>query len=349
MRIGPMLKQEIAATFEVVPHRSNPDELCFLCPQPGCGDTTGNRSVNLKTGLTNCWRCNQGGDFLRWAAGLGYRFNVEHEHSSTAPRHELPTPASQGTVIPVVAEVALPKGFVKIADDPTSVYTRWITEMAQRKNLEYRDFALAGVGFTRIDPHWEAFAIFPVCEYGRTVYYQGRTYIDEPDKPTKKFPSRNEVQYGAKFWIYNIDEVRQRKPPIVLIVESILNVLSLRKKLHALGWQDAVVPVCVFKHSVSREQWMKLAVLRGVKEFCLLFDHDATAKAWTSRHPLRPGQVLTIAEMPGGEGQEKLDANDDVEAALEAFEQRKAYTPANGLIFQPPGEAVNAFARSKEA
>jgi hypothetical protein len=69
---GSALKAIVEDLFQVVKDRSTNTELVFVCPQPGCGDNTGNRSVNLQTGKTNCFRCNKGGDFAKWARWLGY-------------------------------------------------------------------------------------------------------------------------------------------------------------------------------------------------------------------------------------------------------------------------------------
>jgi hypothetical protein len=212
-----------------------------------------------------------------------------------------------------------------MARTPKSVYTRLITEMAVRKNLTGQDFMAAGVGYTPDDPLWEAYAIFPVIEYGLNVYYQGRTYIDIPGESTKRFPSRTGIKWGASYWIYNLDTVRETQPKLVVIVESILNVLSLRRKFRELGWRHAV-PVCVFKHSLSQVQTIKLLRCQGVDEFCLLFDHDAIGATWRAVGALAEKKKVTVAEMPGRADNKKLDPNDDVAAAIEAIERRTLYT-----------------------
>lgn len=328
--IGPLLKQEIENTFRVVADRSTPHELVFICPE--CGDKSGNRSVNLKTGKTFCWRCNKGqsnrGYFLAWARALGYHFNADSGQSSVPVDQLLYKPDEDVSVVPIVQEVKLPKGFTPIARKPNSVYTELIVNMARRKNLTKEDFIEAGVGFTMDDPYWEAYAIFPVCEYNMPVYFQGRTYVDVPGESTKRFPSRNQVKWGAGYWIYNLDEVRKQKPKVVVVVESILNVLSLRWKLRELGASDTV-PVCVFKHHISKVQALKLIRCSGVAELCLLFDHDAIDETWRSVGYLGNRVRITVAEMPMLAGNKKCDPNDDVEAAIKAIENRKLYTVAS--------------------
>lgn len=342
MKIGLLLKAEIQSTFEVVHGRCTSEEIVFVCPQPGCGDKTGNRAVNLKTGKTNCWRCNVAGSFLRWAKALGYRF--ENSDDISEDTIQALEQAQRKSVLPLVQAVQLPKGFTPIAEEPNAIRSRYIVEMAVRKNLDRQAFEEANVGFTRDAPKWEEYAIFPVVEYGVIVYWQGRTYHDRPGESTKLFPSRDEVKYGARYWVYNIDEVRAKKANIVIAVESILNVLSLRRKLNELGWGN-VVPVCVFKHRVSMEQALKLHNLKHVQEVCLMFDHDATAKAWESGRQLTNAFALTVAEMPPGPDNKKFDPNDDVEAAIDAFEKRKRYTLAEAVgqrfevMFQKPSLA----------
>ena len=332
--IGPLLKREIESTFTVVTSKCTHEELVFVCPE--CGDKTGNRSVNLKTSKTFCWRCNKGthnkGHFLAWARALGYEFGSGDDGYSSTPVDQLLYQEEPKTsVVPVLQEVDLPKGFIPIARTPKSIYTKLITDMARRKNLDYQDMVEAGVGYTPDDPYWEAYAIFPVREYRMTCYYQGRTYVDTPGETTKRFPSRKYVKWGAGYWVYNIDEVRNKKPEIVVVVESILNVLSLRWRLRELGWDKQVVPVCVFKHSLSQVQTLKLLRCKSVKEFCLLFDHDAIDKSWKMVGYLGNTLKVTVAEMPMRAGNQKCDPNDDVDAAIDAIEQRKLYTSANAM------------------
>lgn len=323
--IGLALRQEIEHAFEVVRHKCTNEELVFVCPE--CDDRSGHRSVNLNTGVTFCFRCNKGqnnkGFFLAWAKALGYAFANETE-LSTVPLRDLLAPTPPRSIIPVVVKIKMPKGFSPITAEPDSVYTKLITKMAVRKNLDYDAFAEAGVGFTRYVPRWEPFAIFPVQEYKMDVYYQGRTYVDVPGESTKLFPSKAEVKYGAAFYVYNIDELRQPGVEIAVVVESVLNVLSLRRKFRQLGW-TSLVPVCVFKHHVSNAQLIKIMRCRGLQEVCLLFDHDAIDTTWHSIGSLNNKISMTVAEMPLLDGNKKLDPNDNVDAAIEAIENRRRY------------------------
>lgn len=322
--IGPTLKREIEAVFHVVRDKSSPDELVFLCPE--CNDRSGHRSVNLRTGVTFCWRCNKGannkGRFVAWARALGFEFSKDDYNS--VPIERLFDEEPSKSDLPVIKEVNLPRGFTAMAREPDDVYTRLITKMAKRKHLGHDDFADAGVGFTRTTPKWEPFAIFPVYEYKVPVYYQGRTYVDVPGETTKRFPSRIEVPLGASYWIYNIDAVRKQLPKRVVIVESILNVLSLKRKFAEEGMTD-IVAVSVFKHYISKIQATKLLQCEGVKQFYLLFDHDAIDQTWKMMEQLGNRIPVRVAEMPYEEGNKKLDANDDVEAALVAIDEAVPY------------------------
>lgn len=339
MRIGPALRSEIESTFQMAPGRSSQTELVFLCPEPGCGDQTGNRSVNTQTGYTNCWRCNKASrNFVQWARHLGYHFSsTGDEEALQGPLDfSLATRTPKGTMLPAIRPVELPEGFEYLADNPESVYTRAIGEMAVRKNLTLEDFVDAHVGFTRVGL-WSDYAIFPVVEYRTVVYYQGRTYVDIPGKPTKKFPSNKTVPHGAKYWVYGIDDIIYGQPEIVIVVEAILNVLSLRKRLIELGWSN-VVAVSVFKHYASRPQWMKITGNKSVREVCFLFDHDALDNVWETLGRMPVTVPVTVAEMPATPNNRKLDPNDDVEAALDAFEARVPYSSKHALgrkIFAP--------------
>ena len=349
MRIGPTLRAEIESTFQLAPGRSTQTELVFLCPEPGCGDQTGNRSVNLQTGATNCWRCNRASrNFIHWARRLGFHFAAAGDAEAVVESDRLdlrvPNRAAE-TIIPAVRPVALPEGFEYIEDFPESVRVQYIGRMAERKNLTYEDFCAAHCGFTRVG-EWSDYAIFPVVEYRTVVYYQGRTFVDVPGQPTKKFPRNSEVPHGAKYWVYNIDDVIYGQPEIVIVVEAILNVLSVKKRLRELG-MDSVAVVSVFKHYASKPQWIKITSAPSVKEVCFLFDHDALDNVWETLGRMPVTVPVTIAEMPATEDNKKLDPNDDVEAAMAAFEKREPYSAKKALGRKLFGPNPFASARSR--
>ena len=319
---GDELKRTIESLFQVVKERCTPDEIVFICPVPGCGDESGNRSTNLKSGRTNCWRCNKAGDFVKWAKFLGY--SIEEGTSSVGVALEnvdLRPWVPQAEHAPVVRDIPLPEGFHFCSDYPNSVYTQLIGEMAERKNLSLEDLLAARVGFTQKSIKWEPYALFPVFDYDRVVYWQGRTYDDVPGATTKRFPDKTEAPYGAKYWVYGVDELRRDKSSVVIVVESILNVLSLRRYMHENGLAGAT-PVCVFKHYLSAPQARKIIELPFVEEICLLYDHDATRSAWQKSVMIGDYVRTTVAQMPPGPGGAKNDPNDDVATAWEVFERR---------------------------
>ena len=178
--IGPVLRTEIESTFQVVREKCSGDELVFLCPE--CGDRTGHRSLNLKTGQTFCFRCNKGssnkGGFFAWARALGHRFNSSGSFNSV-PVEDLLNQTTDKPIVPVVRPTELPAGFIPIERNPNCAYARYIGKMARRKNLDFEAFVEVGAGYTE-EGIWEPYCIFPVTEYGLTVYYQGRTYVDVP-------------------------------------------------------------------------------------------------------------------------------------------------------------------------
>jgi len=327
------IRRVCEANFDVITERSTADELVIICPEPGCGDHSGNRSVNLKTGMTNCWRCGaikgHRGPLQHWLKHLGIDtgdLTVDIDTTQDVSTLSL----SDGKLAPnFVVEVPLPRGFTLLSDDRKSVYWRLIKGMAEKKHLAITDFERVGVGFTRDSPAWEPFAIFPVVEWGRTVYYQGRLYGTAPEgmKGTKKFPSKKLLPVGARNWVYNIDKAREFKPGTLVIVESILNVLSFEKEAARQGISSTeAVAVAVFKHAISREQLDKLLGLKSVHEIVLLFDSDAMASAWESAVDLCALRTVTVCTMPDG-----VDANDDAVAAVAAYRTRKTINPGNVL------------------
>jgi len=101
------------------------------------------------------------------------------------------------------------------------------------------------------------------------------------------------------------------------------------------------VPLCVFKHAVSQFQFYKLMRYPHLKEICLMFDHDAIKESWKDAERLTNQFTVTVAEMPAGENNKKLDPNDDVEAAIVAFDSRQAFKK-NGAIAQKVSMAMQA-------
>jgi hypothetical protein len=334
--VGNKLKTVAEGLFQVVPTRSSRDELVVICEQPRCGDQSGNRSINLKTGKTNCWRCNVGGDFLAWIRTLGHEpdlSDVALYDTSTlddAMKDLDAVYATKRSVLAVTNDIKLPRGFIPLKDQPDCGYAKLVARMAVRKNLDLDTFIRAGAGFTREDPRWEPFCIFPVFEYGRVVYYQGRTYKDpKPDpvtgkKPsTKQFPTKYEIPLGSRYWVYNIDRLRAPEAKVGIVVESMFNCYSLENEMKS----NEVVPVAVFKHNISAEQQAKLLTARGIKELCLMFDPDAIASAWESCKKLTNIIKVTVAPpLPKG-----VDPNDDAKAAVKTFEQRKPFNAINSL------------------
>ena len=325
---GEALKRFLESTFEVIRHRCTSTEIVTICMAPGCHDGSGNRGFNLKTGLTHCWKCRAGGDAVRFLRWLGYA--VDDAGAQSCSVEDLwaaldnPRPKS---IVPVISEISLPKGFRCCYDQPDSQYTKQIGDMARRKNLEPEDLIQAGAGFTR-EGDWEPYCIFPVVDYERLVYFQGRAYWESTPQG-KKFPNRREAPLSMKYWLYDLDIARASKAPTLVVVESILNVLSLKKKFAQEGITD-MVPVCTFTHAVSKPQFHKILRLDHVKEVCLLFDYDARSLAWKDAARIDDLIRVSIAEMPCTTNK-KLDPNDDVDAALRALEKRRPFSVAGQL------------------
>jgi len=236
------------------------------------------------------------------------------------------------TSTPVLSGIRLPVGFTKIDKEPECAYTRLITRMAHKKGLDYEDFVNAGVGFTRDDPLWEPYAIFPIIEFGRVVYYQGRTYGTPPDGKTKRFPSK--AQYGSKYWVYNIDAVRKTQAGvIVIIVESILNVLSLQKLINDMGHTN-IIPLAIFKHSVSVPQGKKIMACKNIEEICFMYDSDFWAHGFKDAQNMANFKKVTVSHMPNHSSGKKQDPNDDPSEAWKAFLSRKSSGPIDSLLQQ---------------
>lgn len=231
-------------------------------------------------------------------------------------------------------KVLLPEGCHRLAENLDSAYARSIKEMAESKHLTLEDMLWADVYFNRMNPKWESFCIFPVKEYGQLVYYQGRAHTVEIEgMPTKRFPSKQLVPHGSGYWVYNIDAARHPNCEVVIVLESILNVLSFNRKLREQGI-NTIVPVSVFKHHISREQLPKLLQSRA-KEICLFYDGDATANAKKEATTTLSGfKHVTVAEFPAEIVKEHptFDANDNIDLAWECFQKRKPVSSVDAVL-----------------
>lgn len=310
------IRSAVESKFDVIRDRSTDEELVFICTQPGCGDTSGNRSVNLKTGLTSCWRCGKGGNIVSWSKRIGVELDLSKDSLSSTTVEDIEqafselTGKSRAGLVDVVTEVDLPRGFTPLTMDGTDTYHRLAGAMARRKNLDLQALVEAGAGVAPSNHLWEPYVIFPVIEWGRVVYYQGRTMIDPPGGTTKKFPSRKSLPRGSRYWIYNIDELRE-KGGTAIAVESILNVLSLKLELDYRGI-TGFVPIAVFKHKLSPEQVAKLRRIKKISELNFLYDVDATADANNEAYRLANSfPSVSVTTMPVD------DANDNARLAVD--------------------------------
>lgn len=319
------LRHELAAHFQVVKDRGGVDEVIIICPVPGCQDKTGNRSVNTRTLWTNCWRCSDKQPHHVKTLFRSVGLDWEDDHILEPEEIRAILRGEPGKPLTPVQDVQLPEGFEFLAENRKSCYHRFCREMAERKHLTIEDLESIEAGFTR-SGDWEPYCIFPVYEGPRTVYYQGRTYTDDGFDTTKKFPSKRQVPYGANYWIHGLDELANPKITSVVLIESVLNRLSLKKKFLELGVTE-MAPVCIFTHFLSRAQIAKLLRYRNVKEWCFLFDSDSTAMAHKTAINCLSAIKATVAEMPHGVNEDGTarttnDANDDVESAITAIEKR---------------------------
>jgi hypothetical protein len=326
-RLNPhYLRRLLEQNFDLVKERSNDEEIVIVCPEPGCPDKTGNCSINVQKGIVHCWRCNISTHIVPFLTKHEIDFENEslEDFTSDNPIENLEQ-SLDADKTPQIIDIELPKGFTLLSQEPDSIYVRLIAQMAQRKHLYLQDFIDIGAGFTRFG-EWEPFCIFPVYELNKLVYYQGRTYAPRfESSKTKRFPDKKDIPLGASNWLYGYDRIIQPRVKIVVIVESILNVLSLRWKFKCESITH-VEPVAIFKHAISKIQMAKL-LASSADEFCLMYDGDATVNAWEEAKKLSGNRLATVATMPIG-----TDANDDSNLAFERFNQREKFTPASALF-----------------
>ncbi len=154
------IRRVVEGVFTVVPEKSNEHEVTIICPEPGCGDRSGNRGINVGTLLTNCWRCGKGGHLGSWAKRLGYELDLEEGGRMVGATidevagllDELSETEHVRPVSGYVPSVELPEGFTYVKDEPDCAYARLIGRMARQEVGALRDFSSLRVGPSRLLP-----------------------------------------------------------------------------------------------------------------------------------------------------------------------------------------------------
>ena len=292
-RINPhYLRRLLEQNFDLVKERSNDEEIVIICPEPGCPDKTGNCSINVQKGTVHCWRCNVSAHIIPFLTKHEVDFENESLEDLVTDNPLESLEQSLEDKAPQIVDIELPEGFTLLSQEPNSIYVKLIAQMAERKHLYLQDFIDIGAGFTRVG-EWEPFCIFPVYELNKLVYYQGRTYAPRFEgSATKRFPHKNDVPIGASNWVFGYDRIIQPRVKIVIVVESILNVLSLRWKLKCESITH-IEPVAVFKHAISKVQMTKL-LASSADEFCIMYDGDATVDEWEEAKKLSGNRLAKI-------------------------------------------------------
>jgi hypothetical protein len=182
------------------------------------------------------------------------------------------------------SKLKLPEGFRTLKSMP-DYRSEPIYDYLDSRGLRRKIVNMARVGYVREGDLW-GYMIFPVFNFdGQVIYWQGRRFKNRKSKfynPTSSV--RDEILYQVRW---------PRKPKTCIVVESIINVLTLESNW---GEDDAVI-MGTFGTSITEEQFYKILEYNGViKEIVLALDPDALRVAFDFADRL--GSIVPKIKVP---------------------------------------------------
>jgi len=187
------------------------------------------------------------------------------------------------------ADLKLPEGFRTLADmrrrDSEPIYD-YLDSRGLRKKILDR----ARVGYVREGKMW-GYIIFPVFNPdGEVIYWQGRRFKKrKPKFYNPKSSIKGELVYQIR---------SERKPEYVVVVESIINALTLES-----GWEGSdVVIMATLGKGLSEYQKSRILVYeKSVKELWLGLDPDAIRETLEFARYVGTFTKVRIPRFPEGE------------------------------------------------
>lgn len=165
------------------------------------------------------------------------------------------------------AAIELPEGFETLRE-MSKYHSGPIYDYLESRGLRRKIVDRAKVGYVRKGKMW-GYIIFPVLNLdGELIYWQGRRFKDRKPKFFNPPSSlRSEITYQIR---------SSRKPETVILVESIINALTLES-----AWEgnDVVILATMGKGWSKLQMDRVLAYERFLKELWIAYDPDALRDA----------------------------------------------------------------------
>lgn len=259
------------------------DEYRFECPK--CSEFVGKNHlwVNLGKAVYHCFRCGYQGSLFS-VVGRG----VFTPHPRTVVKKEYQ----------VTRTGIYPVGFVRIRS-MSGVVAEEIYSYMKARYITRTRCAEIGIGYVEGNIKLANYAIMPITEFGREVYWVARTF--RGSNPKEISPTNEQVIYPRRELVYGLDEVQAGRE--VWVVEGIFDAERLRATC-------GVTTVAILGSNVSDHQIGKILAAKP-SHIHALFDGDvAGRKAASTLYAKIVGRSrckVTYHRLPEGEDPGSVD------------------------------------------
>lgn len=208
---------------------SNGKEISVNCIWCSPKDYKKKLTVNAKTGLFHCWRCNEKGNFFAFVKAYGktteepHNFLLGTEISGVVRSTEIETQISYPEYFRFLSESSS-KSLIACS------YFRYLFE----RGLSLNDIDYYNIGFCNVGK-FNKRVIVPVYKDNSLVSYIARTITDI--KPKVLTPSSLPGTHGIKDYVFNIDRAKETK--VLYIGEGVFDAISLGVSGIALFGKEA--------------------------------------------------------------------------------------------------------------
>ena len=291
---------------------SSGDEIIVECP--ACG--TPKLWINTDSGMCTCYRCEFGGslyDVMREAAGieksearkiLGVDREKPTEHADGLEAAFAPPPISVISAPTEEFPQVIPPGVRWYGIDQASCNMEAMMATAALEAMHRRGFDNEIIlrnraGWCWVGPYQER-VILPVFRNGKIVWWQAWDYGKKFGNMKYKNPPNEEVPYGRKELVYNIE--RWVGVDLLVICEGIFNCWALE--------QLGVAAVCTFGKFMSDFQLMQI-LMHPAQRVLIGLDPDAREYAGHLQGVFSGhGRQASLCTLPGTQDFNDLQPQD---------------------------------------
>jgi DNA primase len=246
---------------------------CPFCEE----DPSFHFGVNLDSGLGNCWICGTKSNPIKMVRAIDKCSWLESELTINEFSQNIKPKTEKKVIIPP-KELEWPKN--SQTDIPN--LHRWYLE-ARRFDPDFltKKYRLKFVGNFG---DWKFRVIIPIIEKHNPVTYTSRDVTGHSELAYRHLPDSKSI-VPIKNTLYNMDSIRNGK---AILVEGVVDV-----------WRIGDGALCSFGTQLTPRQ---KELLTNLKSLYIMFDHDATDKAYKLANELSTNiKNLEVIELPSGD------------------------------------------------